>query len=516
MANRRNNLTQGFYDRILLALITEVDHVGGTVTIQFLDQVGVRPNVPIPVIAMSRDAWIRFTPQFNDVVFVGIRPDDSAVILGWLPYNYGNRQAAFDASEANAAGGAGSDMLQALKPGEIDIRAKGGGYLRLNDIGDVLIMSLAGRVQMYGKEGFTEVSQLGFKATDGKSWLRFGAPFRFFPGISERELPTSGQGLPLNKPSDLRERDMRLYDRNGDLLVQESLGTVIDEGGMLELSGTSGSGASQEIGKTIKQNIADAKTFATDLADPTALAKNLSGISDHIKELATQFVTDIGSAVGTVISGVSTVYTNLGKATEFTSIAQTVADVKGIVTGAGAISDGLDQLRGIGDVGKTLRYRLLINKSGKQVACYDIDQDGGIVLSSESAIGQTFNANKGGLVFYAKKGLKMIAKGLAATFESAAITTTKDTRMIAGRKQVRTAGTDILDSAQNITQAAQEEVAIGGGTSVKLVVGTTSVELAPGSVTINGAGTVNINGGGTVNVSGSGLVAITGALVTIN
>jgi hypothetical protein len=516
LSNRRNTLQQGFYDRILLAIIAEVDHVGGFVSIQFLDQVGFRDKVPIPVIAMSRDAWCRFIPQVDDVVFVGLRPDDSAVILGWLPYGYGKRVGNFDTNETNAAGGGGPEMHQVLKPGEFDIRAKGGGYLRLNAIGDVLIMSLAGRVQMFGREGFTEVSQLGLKLTDGKSWLRFGAPFRFFPGISTRELPTSGAGLPLNKPSDLRERDMRLYDQEGNLLVQESLGTVIDETGVIELSGTSGSGAAQDVGKTIKGDIASATKFASDLADPAVIAKGLSGVSDHIKELATQFVGSIGSAVTGIISGVSTVYSSLGKTTQYTSIAQTVADVKGIVTGAGAIADGLDQLRGIGDVGNKLRYRLLINKGGKQVACYDIDSDGGIVLSSESPVGTTLNANKGGLVFYAKKGLKMIAKGLAATFESAAFTTTKDTRLIAGRKQIRTAGTDIVDTAQNITQAAVQEVAIGGGTSVKLVVGTTSVELAPGTVTVNGSGTVNINGGGTVNISGAGLVAITGALVTIN
>jgi hypothetical protein len=503
-------------------MITAVDSAEGKVTIAFMDQAGVRAGVPIPILGMSGDAWIRFCPQVNDVVAVGIRPDDSAVILSWVPYNYANRTKAFDKSEVNAAGGVGPEMHQQIKPGEIDFRAKGGGYLRMNNIGDVLIMSLAGRIQMFGREGFTEISQLGLKITDGKSWLRFGAPFRFFPGISARELPTSGVGLPLNKPSDLRERDMRLYEQDGHLLVQESLGTVIDEGGTIELSGTSGSGAAGEVGKTIKGDSTAALDFATDLVDPAALAEKLTGVADHIVDLASQFVASIGVAVTSVVGGVSAVYTSLGKVTQFTSIAQTVADVKGIVTGAGAIADGLDQLRGIGAVGNTLRYRLLINKGGKQVACYDIDSDGGIVLSSESPVGTTLNANKGGLVFYAKKGIKMIAKGLAATFESLAFTTSKDTQLVAGRKQIRTAGTDIVDSATNITQVAVEEVAIGAGISVKLVVGTSSVMVdasgvivqTAGNAIVNASGAVDVTGG-TVNITG-GIVSISGGLVTIN
>jgi hypothetical protein len=516
MGTRKHILSQGFYDRVLLAIITGVDQTGGTVSIMFLDQFGVRDKVPIPVLGMSQDAWIRYMPQVNDVVYTALRPDDSVVILGWLPYNYGKRVDAFKNKEKNAAGGGNDEMMQELKPGEIDARSKGGSYLRLNAIGDVLIMSLAGRVQMFGKESFTEASQLGFKLTDGKSWIRFGAPFRLFPAISDRELPTGGSGQPLNKPSDLRERDTRLYDKDGNLLVQESLGTVIDDQGGLELSGTTGSGASHDVNKLIKGDIGAAKDFATTLADPAALAGKLSGISDHIKELATQFVTQISSAVDTIITGASTVYSSLGKTAQFTSIAQTAADVKGIVTGAGAIADGLDQLRGIGDVGKKLRYRLLINKGGKQVAAFDIDEDGGVVIASESTVGTTINANKGGLVFYAKKGMRLVAKGLAATFDTIGFTSSKDTRLVSGRKQIRTAGTDIVDTAQNITQVASQEVAIGGGTSVKVVVGTTSITLSPGSVDIEGGGTINVNGGGTVNIAGSGLVAITGGLVTIN
>lgn len=525
MGTRKHILSQGYYDRILLAMITGVDAASGFVSIMFLDQYGVRDKVPLPVVGMSKDAWIRFIPQVNDIVFVGLRPDDSATILGWLPYGYKNRIDAFKANDVNAATATSNkEMMQELKPGEIDMRSKGGSYLRFNTIGDVLIMSLAGRIQMLGKEGYTELQQRGLKLTDGKSWLRFGAPFRLFPSISDREIPTNGAGAPLNKPSDLREFDLRMYDENGALIYQESKGTVIDEQGGLELSGTTGSGLSHQINQTIKGDAAAATKYATDLADPAELAKKLSGISDHIKELATQTVTTISTAVDTTVTGAQTAFSNLGKAAQFTSIKDVAADVKGIVTGAGAIADGLDQLRGIGDVGKKLRYRLLINKGGKQAAAYDIDEDGGITISSESPVGNTINANKGGLVLYAKKGMKMIAKGLAATFETIGFTSSKDTSLVSGGKQKRTAGTDIIDTGQNVTTVAEQEVAVGAGTSIKLVVGSTEIDVTSGNVTINGSGTVNVNGGGTinidgggtVNIDGSGLVKVTGGLITLN
>lgn len=523
MGTRRHILSQGFYDRTLQAVITGVDQTGGYVSIMFTDQFGTRDHVPIPVVGMSQDSWIRYIPQINDIVMVGIRPDDSAVIVGWLPYNYGKRVDAFNNNETNAAGGGNNEMMQELKPGEIDLRSKGGSYLRLNAIGDVLIMSIAGRIQMFGKEGFTEVSQLGFKLTDGKSWFRFGAPFRLFSGISDRELPTGGNGVPVNKPTDLREWDVRMYDGTGNLLYQESKGSVIDEQGGFELSGTTGSGMSHNINKTIKGDASSAKTFVSDIADPTEIAKKLTGISDHVKELAQQTVTTISTSVDTVVSGAQTAFSNLGKAAQFNSIKDVATDVKGIVTGAGAIADGLDQLRGIGAVGKKLRYRLLVNKDGKQAAAYDIDEDGGITISSESPVGNTINANKGGLVLYAKKGMKMIAKGLAATFETIGFTSSKDTSLVAGGSSKRTAGSDIIDTAQNVTTVAEEEVAIGAGTSIKLVVGQSTIEVTSSGVSIQTTGTVDVQAsstvdvqGATVNVTGTGLVSVTAPLITLN
>ena len=515
MGTRRHILSQGFYDRTLQAVITGVDQTGGFVSIMFTDQFGTRDHVPIPMVAMSQDSWIRYIPQINDIVMVGLRPDDSAVILGWLPYNYGKRIDAFNNSETNAAGGGNNEMMQELKPGEIDMRSKGGSYLRLNAIGDVLIMSLAGRIQMLGQEGFTEVSQLGFKLTDGKSWFRFGAPFRLFSGISDRELPTGGNGAPVNKPTDVREWDVRMYDGSGNLLYQESKGTVIDEQGGLELSGTTGSGMSHNINKSIKGDASKATSFVSDLADPTEIAKKLAGVSDHVKELAQQTVTSISGAVDPIVSGSSTAFSNLGKTTQFNSVKDVATDVKGIVTGAGAIADGLDQLRGIGAVGKKLRFRVLINKNGQQAAAYDIDEDGGITISSESPIGNTINANKGGLVLYAKKGMKMIAKGLAATFETIGFTSSKDTSLVAGGASKRTAGTDIIDTAQNVTTVAEQEVAIGAGTSVKVVVGTSTVEVTNSGINVQTSGTANVQGS-TVTVQGSALVSITAPLVTIN
>lgn len=512
-------LTQGFYDRTHLAMITAVDQAAGTVTIMFIDQVGIR-TVPLPVVTMSSDAWIRFIPQVNDVVACGMRPDDSLVILGWFPYNYGKRITAFNAKDKNAAGGELKEMMQELKPGELDLRSKGGGYLRLDAVGDVLLMSLAGRIQMYGREGFTALTQLGLKLTDGKSWMRFGAPFRLFPKVSERELPTSGTGQPLDKPSDLRECDTRLFDGHGNLLVQESLGTVIDEQGSLELSGTSGSGSSQSVPKTSAASVTD---FASVVADPAKLADSVQGIADHVASAVTDYVQSIVGGVTSLVSGVQTVYTNLSKSSVFTdNVADLVSDVQGIVTGAGAISDGLDKIQGLGDKGKTLRYRLMVNKDGKQVAAFDIDENGGIVLASESDVGTNINANKGGLTLFAKKGMKLFAKGVQGAFDTLGFNTTKDMKLVSGTKMSRSAGTDIADSAQNITLAASEETAIGGGTSVTLVVDTSSVTIDSSGVTVQTSGDATVNASGSVDVTGGtisitgGTVTITGGLVTIN
>src|SRR6266478_6152479 len=234
--------SKGAFERVMFATITAVNTTQGTVSIIFNDQWGFRDNVAIPVIAMSANAWMRFIPQVNDIVIVGIRGDDSAVILGWHPYAYAARTSAFKKDDLNAAaaGDEGKEHMQELKGGEIDIRAAGGGYLRFNSLGDVLLMSLTGRINMYGPQGQTEHVQNAFKVTDGKSWFRFGSIFRSFPLVSERELACTGMGVPAKIPTPLKERDTKIFDPQGNLLVQESLGTVVDDLGIIELSGTSG------------------------------------------------------------------------------------------------------------------------------------------------------------------------------------------------------------------------------------------------------------------------------------
>src|SRR5438874_1902504 len=111
----------------MFATITSVNTAQGTVSLTFNDQVGFRDGVAIPVIAMSANAWMRFIPQVNDVVHVGIRGDDSAVILGWHPWAYTQRVAAFKRDDLNAAtaGDQGKEHMQELKPGDIDMRAAG-------------------------------------------------------------------------------------------------------------------------------------------------------------------------------------------------------------------------------------------------------------------------------------------------------------------------------------------------------------------------------------------------------
>ena len=511
----RETMGHGFYDRVHLAVVTAIEADDGFVSVIFLDQVAVRDKIPLPVIGMSGDAWIRFVPQVNDVVMLALRPDDSAVVVGWFPFQYKNRTGNFEKDEANAAGVIGvKEMMQRLKPGEIDMRAKGGGYLRLDAIGDVLMMSLAGRIHMYGREGFTEVSQYGFKVTDGKSWMRFGAPFRLFPQVSAREIPTSGTGAPLNKPSDIRERDTRIFDTEGNLLVQESLGTVVDEQGFLDLSGTTGGGDVQGISKTFKQ-ASSAASFVSDAADPAVLAKKLQGVVDQVKTIVQSVAATIQSGVSTVVTGVTAVYSNMGKTAHFTgSIANVVDDVKGVIAGAGAIANGLGELKGLGDIGKKVRYRLLVNKGGKQVAAYDIDEDGGIVMSSESKTGIGINANKGSFNLFARKGVKLFADGVIGQALTIMFSAARELKLVAGTKMSRSAPT-ITDAADSISQAAAADASYGAGTTLKLTVGGASVEVTPATINVTGGGTVNIDGSGTVNISG-GLVAISGGLVTIN
>lgn len=516
----RNTLVQGFYDRIQVAVVAEVDPKEGFVTLLFTDQTSARDKVPIPVVAMSQDSWIRYIPQVNDLVVVGFRPDDSVVVLSWIPFQYKNRVEAFENKLSNAAGiEKMPEMAQQLAPGEIDMRSKGGGYIRLTNNGDVLIMSLAGQIFLQGKEGLNEFSQLGIKISDGKSHFRFGAPFRSYEQIDVREIPASGGGPPLAAPSPIRERDTRIYDKDGkNVLVQESLGTVVDEDGVLEPSGTTGGGALHQVKNIIKENLPIASTatsYTSSVPSPQQIAAPFSEIAvDHVKEVITQIANGVKSTVQGLITNIQTVYTSLGKLTQFDTIKDIVTSVQNIASDVSGLSKGMGELRGLGVIGKEVRYRLVVNKEGKQVAAYDIDEDGGIVSSSESDSGMAFNANTGGISMYAKKGLRLIAKGMAAVAETISHTAEKQLHIVAGTSIARTAGTDIVDSAENITLAAQQESVVGGGTLVRLNVVTTTIELNSSTVNVTTPGTVNVNAA-TVNVTG-GAVTITGGTITLS
>jgi hypothetical protein len=191
-----------------------------------------------------------------------------------------------------------------------------------------------------------------------------------------------------------------------------------------------------------------------------------------------------------------------------------VADVQGIVTGAGAIAEGVNGIQGIGDIGKKLRYRLFIGKGGKPAAVFDIDEDGGIVLSSESPVGIGINANKGSLSLFSKLGIKLFGKSFVTATDKVALTATNTLKLISGGKMSRAAGSDIADSARNITQGAELEAVYGAGSKLKIQCADATVELTPGNVSVQTAGTVNVNGS-TVSITG-GTVSITGATVTIN
>lgn len=532
MSYLRNILAQGFYDRVQLAVIAEVDATQGFVTVIFIDQSTIRYRVPIPVVAMSQDSWIRYIPQINDIVVVGFRPDDSIAILAWQPFQYGNRVTSFDRNETNAVGlDDVPEMGQQLKPGEIDLRSKGGGYIRLTDTGDVLIMSRAGQLYLQGQEGFNEFHQLGIKVSDGKSHFRFGAPFRAYEQLSVREIPASGGGQPLAAPPVMRERDTRIYDASGNLLVQESLGVISDEDGVFEVSGTTGGGALQQAKSLLKRTIPPANAvteYATQMPDIAQLSTSILESSiDHVKERVAQIGTSIKSAIQSVITNIQTVYANLGKISQFQTIADIVSGVQDLASDVGSLTSGMGDVQGLGEIGKGVRYRLVVNKDGNQVAAYDIDENGGIVSSTESPSGMVYNANVGGMLFYAKKGIRWVAKGLSAISEQLSVTADTNIQLIAGTSIARSAGTDILDSAQNVTITANQESAIGGGTSVKINVDTTTIQVTSSGVTITTPGTVTVTGntimatgnvvqasGSTISVAG-GVVSITGTAITI-
>lgn len=475
----------GNYDRVLLAVVTAVDPDAGRISIAFLDQVGLRDNVPIPVVAMSSNAWIRFMPQVNDVVQVGIRGDDSATILGWHAWAYKNRTKEFQAGGINAAGGTGPEMMQKLKPGEIDMRSIGGGYLRLNDVGDVMLMGVSGRLQIWGLESLVEWSQNAHKVTDGQSWVRFGIPFRFYPGVNERELPASGAGQP-GTALQTREHDVRMVGPNGTVLVHEGSGIVLDETGTLELSGGTGSGKFNrqrfpEAGKAAK----DFLPTTVSVADIKArIAGALSGLTDPTRDKANRVTSSVTKAIQAIVAG-------LGASDGLSTF---VALLKGILNG----SDGTSQVNGLGSAGKELRRRIHVFKGDSQVFALDIDEDGGCVITSSDRDGLHLNAPNGGLQLFAKRGLNLIARGIALLADTITEEATDELRHVAGSTARRVAP-NIKDNGQTLTRRAETSISDKSN-------GTQALE----------AVTITINGSGGVTISSSGVVTITGTQVLVN
>jgi len=478
----------GNYDRVLLATITGVDASQGTVQIEFVDQFGARDDVPFPIIAMSHDAWMRFVPQVHDVVQVGIRGDEQAVIIGWFPYAYRQRIENFDKNE-KAMDGINPEMMQKLEPGEFDLRAKGGGYLRMKNSGDVLLMGSSGnRLSLFGQENYNELVQNSAKITDGFSWIRFGKPYRLFPNSSEREQPTFGDGQPGT--SSLIERDTRLVDSNGNVLVRETLGNVIDEKGNLAVSGEIG-----EISVDVSNSITTTATSVLNgnipgpISDVSRTLKNMKSMSenatgsikkavspktsfsDHILDFANQTITQITTG----LSGI---------------------DLSGLATSLSDITTLGDGLKGIGSVGKKIRYRLTVHKSGKRLYGLDVDEDGGIVQATED--NYNINANNGSLTLYALKTLFLLcagpivflAKSLSLNLSEALDFTTVGKQTYASADSIQHTATTIEDKATiSITQNC------GNGAS--------TITLTPTGVSVTTTGLATISATGAVNITGS-------------
>lgn len=482
------SMLRSYYDRILVAAITAVDPERGVVSISFMDQWGERSDVPIPVIAMSRNSWFRAIPDVNDLVMVGMRPDDSAVILGWFPANYIQRVQAFENDGPNAVGGDGPEMLQKIRPGEFDLRSKGGAYFRANNIGDWLFATPTSRVQMFGLQGLVHHVQAAHKITDGKSWQRFGTPYRFFPALSDRELPVSGLGLPIAGPSDLRERSVILYDAKGNILIQEAVGDVVDESGILGLSGYTSNGAPQQ--HSAKEVVGKAASTFTQISSGNAinlLNQTAQSVVDTVKDLAQ----GIADGVKAKIAAIKASAVKIGN-----SILD--ADLVGIVDGGTTLAGEVDGMTSTGVVGKRLRYRLLVNKDGKLKSSVEIDENGNIVQSSNGEGGYTLNANKGSLSFYGLKGIKLASIAINSVAKSITETVLLSKATKAGTDITRDAGGKILDSGVNVGRSASG----------------TLHDYATTSITIESDGTVSVSGTD-VTVTGSTSATVSAPTVTV-
>lgn len=486
----------GSYDRVLLALITGVNAQQGAVQITFIDQFGVRDDVPIPVLAMSNDAWMRFIPQINDVVMVGIRGDEQAVILGWFPYAYRQRTEAF-AANAKGIDNIKDEMMDPLQPGEFDLRGKGGGYLRMMNSGDVLLMSSSGgRIRMFGPELFNEHTQNAVKITDGFSWLRFGQVYRLFTTASEREKPAKGNGLPADGVSQLIERDTRIVDANGDMLVRESLGHVIDEQGNIAISG--------EIGQVSVPQTSTAVDTATSVTSnlsslPSTLANvgntlvNLPSVSSTATGSIKNSVPPISSFPDHVLDFAKRLLTQLVAGIAVTTAGPGAASVAGISSDLPSIPALGDGLKGIGPIGNPIRYRMTVHKGLQRLYGLDVDDDGNVVQATQN--NYNLNANKGSITLYALKTFFQLCAG--------------PMQFIA-----KSIGFSVDETVEVVSKGAQTQVSGASieqhGSSIKRTATTTITDNALVSVTFQAA-----NGVTTFSLTAAGVVVTTvGSMTT--
>lgn len=536
--------SHSYYDRTGLAQVTAVDEANGTVALFLMDHYGIRPKVIIPVVAESSDSWMRYCPQVGDVVHVAYRADDSVIITGYHPHNYDQRVDSYNKNEKNAAGGKGPEMHRILHQGEFDMRAKGGGYLKMDNIGDVQILSLAGKLYLYGREGLTEYSANAHKMWNGKSWMRFGTPFRIFPNLSERELPASGGGSPLPSKSPFVERDVRLYDGEGNLLVHEALGNVMDDTGTIIVSGAASTGKGSTVAPKVTDAIADPVAFAEKNAAALASGSPVSlGSAVSTGREAAEFfagnVSSLASSLGEQLASLPDQVMDAAKAyvdkleTQLTSIQSGIAsiespgdvvdlieEIQGFVTGLGLSSDA-GPLSGLGPTDKEVRYRMLINKKGEQVYSLEVDEDGGVVMTSESDKGIRFIANKGPVTMHSSDGFKMNSPSLENAAVNNVVRGTEQVKLLAGdtaqiaaptitqnaTDHKRTADATIVDTS--VTSHTIKVVTTGGAPLATILVDTSGVHVTTTAGTIDlNASTINITASGTVNISGGSSVVI--------
>lgn len=535
---------QAYYDRIAFAQVSSVDEENGTVGLFLMDQFGLRPKVQMPVLAASADSWMRYCPQVGDIVHIGFRADDSVIILGYHTHNYDLRTSFYNDGGKNASGAKGPEMQRVLHQGEIDMRSKGGGYIKLDNIGDIQVLATVGKIYLYGTEGLIEYQSNAHKMWNGKSWMRFGTPFRSFPQISERELPSSGAGSPIPKKSPFVERDVRLYDADGNLLVHEALGNVMDDTGTIIVSGAASTGQGAANAPAPTNAITDPAGFAASVADAalkgaalpvpspadvgraassffsgdtaalaSQLGEQLANLPDQVVSSAKQYLDDLQSKITSIQSGIAAIETP-------GDIVDIIKEVQGFVSGLG-ISGSAGALSGLGPTDKEVRYRMLINKKGEQVYSMEVDEDGGVVMTSESEKGIRFIANKGPVTMHSDKGYKMNSPSLENAAINNVIRGTEQLKLIAGdtmqvvapsitqnaTNQKRTADATIVDTS--ITSHTIKVVNGAGVTIADILVDGSGVHVS------TTAGTVDVDGP-TINITATGTVNISGATVNIN